>query len=89
MFAAIRFKHLVIGGALLLGVMLSSLAGYAQLPPPPPTPRGCPVSGCDSDSTSSGGGNAIGEIIGLPGDIIRAHKKAKAAREAKRIAIVH
>lgn len=86
MFAAIRFKHWVIVGAQLLGVMFFTPTGYAQLPPPPPTPRGCPVGGCGSDSTSSGGGgNAIGEIIGLPGDIVRAHKKAKEAREAKKL----
>lgn len=87
MFAAIRFKQLVIVGTLLSGLTLSPPAGYAQLPPPPPTPRGCPVSGCDSGSTSSGGGggNAIGEIIGLPGDIIRARKKAKEEKKAKRL----
>jgi hypothetical protein len=76
-------KFNLIVGALLLGVMLSSLAGNAQqLPPPPPTP--CSTGGeCGPSGGGASGGNyggSIGEIIGLPGAIIRAHKNAKSTK---------
>jgi hypothetical protein len=80
MVAAISFRHFVIGGALLLGVMSSSVVGHAQLPPPPPTPcsSGGECNGGGGGSSSGGNyGGAIGEIVGLPGDLIRAHNKAK------------
>jgi len=63
MLKAHRFKHLVIVGA-LLSIVLSPPAGRAQLPPPPPTPRGCPVSGCDSGDT--GRGNSGGSRSSAP-----------------------
>ena len=84
MFAAIRFKHLAIVGALLLGVMLFSLAGNAQLPPPPPTPCStggeCGSSGGDTSGGSPGG--AIGDLVRLPGDLIRKHNEAKASKNS-------
>ena len=89
MFAAIRVRHLVTVVTVLFVVILSSLAGIAQLPPPPPTPRGCPVGGCASDDGDNSGGSpggAIGDIIRLPGNIIRAHRGEK-EREATELNI--
>jgi tetratricopeptide (TPR) repeat protein len=90
MFEAIRFRHLIVAGALLLGVMLSSLAGNAQLPPPPPTPCGSREACAGGASGGNNGdGGPIGEILGIPGDIIRAHDKAKEAKLAKQRAALN
>jgi hypothetical protein len=82
MIAAIRFNCLVIVGTLLSGVMLSPPAGYAQLPPPPPTPCStggeCGSSGGDTSGGSPGG--AIGDLVRLPGDFIRKHNEANAKK---------
>jgi hypothetical protein len=94
MFTGIRFRHMAIVWVLCC-VVLPGSKGFAQLYCSPDwTPEykcleHCgPCAGTSSGSASCSGGNyggAIGEIIGLPGDIIRAHKRAKEAREAKKL----
>lgn len=89
MLSASRFRHFVIVGALFCAVpsLVHGQSACAQL-----------GVNCSHPNTSSGGGGAsggpsdggpIGEILGIPGDIRRAHDKAKESKLAKQRAALN
>ena len=84
MFAAIRFRHMALVGVLLCTVPSlargqTSTCGldHSNVCPPPTTSSG---SGGAGGASGGNYGGTIGEIIGIPGDIIRAHKNAQAKK---------
>lgn len=90
MFAAIRFRHIALVGV-LCGIAFSGSEISAQLYCSPDWtpeykclehcgPCGGASGGDSSDASGGSPGGAIGDIIRLPGDLIRLHNEAKARK---------